>query len=120
MNTTGSRALSNQMCLCIARALRPGPLGFCALERAVEAPHPPALSARLKAMIRDGLITRSVVTLGPPAVTRYELTDLGLELAEHATGLMNWINKRRDEVEVAREKYKVLQAIEADHAHAAA
>jgi DNA-binding HxlR family transcriptional regulator len=118
MNTTGTRALNNEWTLLIVRQLRRGPLGFNALARGVNAPHAPALSSRLKAMIRDGLVERTVVTLGPPAVTRYSLTPLGRDLAEPATALVDWIESNRGEVEISREKYKVLQAIEANHAEA--
>jgi DNA-binding HxlR family transcriptional regulator len=105
MNTSGTRALNNQLCLRIARELRHKPLGFNAIERAVKAPHPPELSARLKAMIRDGLVTREVISLGPPASTRYSLTMLGRQLAEPATALIDFIDTHIDQVESARAKY---------------
>jgi DNA-binding HxlR family transcriptional regulator len=105
MNTSGTRALNNQLCLRIARELRRKPLGFNDIQRAVKAPHPPILSARLKAMMRDGLVTREVISLGPPASIRYHLTDLGRQLAEPATALINWIDTHVDEVEISRAKY---------------
>lgn len=111
MNTVGVRALHNEWCHKIARQLRHGASGFNALARAVAAPNAPMLSSRLKAMARDGLVTRTVVTLGPPAVTRYSLTPLGHALAEHATALVDWIESNRGEVEVAREHYRVVQAM---------
>ena len=113
MNTTGTRALTNEWALLIARQLRRGEMGFNELARAVRAPHAPMLSSRLKAMIRDGLLTRTVHTLGPPAVTRYALTDLGRTLAEPAAALTDWIDSNRGEVEVARELYRVKQVMAA-------
>jgi DNA-binding HxlR family transcriptional regulator len=110
MNTSGTRALNNQMCLRIARELRRGSLGFNAIERAVKARLAPELSSRLKAMIRDGLITREVLSLGPPASTRYSLTALGRQLAEPATTLIDFIDTHVDEVEISRAKYVASSA----------
>jgi DNA-binding HxlR family transcriptional regulator len=108
--TTGTRALNNEWCLKIARQLRHGPKGFNVLQRAIGAANPPALSTRLKAMIRDGLVTREVISLGPPASTRYTLTALGRQLAEPATALIDWIDTHVDEVEVSRAKYRVASS----------
>jgi len=104
--TTGTRALNNEWCLNIARQLRHEPKGFNVLQRAIGAANPPALSTRLKAMIRDGLVTREVISLGPPASTRYSLTALGRQHAEHASALVDWIDAHRDQVEIARAKYR--------------
>jgi DNA-binding HxlR family transcriptional regulator len=107
-----SRALTNQWTLRVAHVLRNGPLRFNALDRAVDAPNPPMLSTHLKKMRRDGLVERHVIELGPPARVEYSLTPLGADLARPASAMVTWVDCRMPEVEVARERYRVLQAQE--------
>ena len=71
MTTKRTRALTNQYGLRIVCALKRGPQRFNALERAIEAPNPPALSKLLKRMQRDGLVARRVIAIGPPAHVEY-------------------------------------------------
>jgi DNA-binding HxlR family transcriptional regulator len=59
---------------------------------------------------RDGLVERRVIDLGPPARVEYSLTPLGADLARPASAMVTWVDCRMPEVEVARERYRVLQA----------
>jgi DNA-binding HxlR family transcriptional regulator len=72
------------------------------LERWTEMPNAPMFSAHLKKMIRDGLITRNVKALGPPAVVFYELTPLGHSLSAPAYELLSWISANKTKVFEAR------------------
>jgi len=106
------RSLTNAWTLRVAHALRRGPLRFNALDRAINAPNPPMLSTHLKKMARDGLVERVVIELGPPAPVEYRLTPLGADLAEPASAMVARVDSRMPQVEIARERYRVVQAQE--------
>jgi DNA-binding HxlR family transcriptional regulator len=55
------------------------------------------LTQTLRALERDGLITRSVTPTVPVTVS-YELTDLGLSLHQLVRGLKAWAESNMDEV----------------------
>jgi DNA-binding HxlR family transcriptional regulator len=107
-----TKSISNVWTLRIAHALSGGPLRFNVLDRAVNAPNAPMLSTYLKRMARDGLIARRVIELGPPARVEYGLTPLGLELAKPASELVTFVDRSMPQVDLARERYSVLQAQE--------
>jgi len=107
---TNLRAVTSTLTLRIVHALWRGPLRFNAIERAALAVHPPQLSRHLKKMARDGLITRCVVALGPPAHIEYALTPLGTTLASPASELLGWVDEHADQVEAAREHHRALSA----------
>ena len=62
------------------------------------------LTQTLRALERDGLITRTVTPTVPVTVT-YELTDLGLSLHEVMRGITVWAEAHMDEVLSHREAY---------------
>src|ERR1700733_3374490 len=103
--TRETRAIMNHLCLRIVAALRNGPRRFNDLERAVGAPHPPALSSRLKRMARGGLGGRTVIETGPPAHVEYALTSLGRDLLKPASGLLDWVAHNGETIRFAREQY---------------
>jgi DNA-binding HxlR family transcriptional regulator len=116
MTATNTRVLTNQLALRIVARLQHGALRFNALERAVNAPNPVALSQLLKKLQRDGIVIRTVIRLGPPAVTEYALTDLGAGLAAPAGALMAWLDQNKQSVVQARQTSRDRK--EADHAAA--
>lgn len=61
------------------------------------------LTQTLRALERDGLLTRTVTPTVPVTVT-YELTDLGLSLHHVTRGLRQWAQSHMDEVFTSREK----------------
>jgi DNA-binding HxlR family transcriptional regulator len=62
------------------------------------------LTQTLRALERDGLVSRSVTPTVPVTVT-YELTDLGLSLYEMMRGLKTWAEVHMDDVLAHRETY---------------
>jgi DNA-binding HxlR family transcriptional regulator len=55
------------------------------------------LTQMLRALERDGLITRTAIPTVPVTVS-YELTELGLSLHQIMRGLKSWAETHRDEV----------------------
>lgn len=110
MTTMTNTALISQFTLRIVRALQGGPMRFNALDRAAQAPNPVRLSKRLKLLVRDGIVERRVIQLGPPAVTEYSLTPFGADLAKPAAALIEWTEAHADEVRSARDYHKSLAA----------
>src|SRR3954470_9700828 len=66
-----------------------GPLRFGEIAQAVPAVSDRLLSERLKDLEARGLLTR-VTDAGPPAATRYVLTEMGRELAPAVAALTAW------------------------------
>ncbi|MEU4652484.1 helix-turn-helix domain-containing protein [Streptomyces sp. NPDC023723] len=62
------------------------------------------LTQTLRALERDGLVTRTVTPTVPVTVT-YELTGLGLSLFEMMRGLKSWAEDHMDDVLAHRETY---------------
>ncbi|MGW9496805.1 winged helix-turn-helix transcriptional regulator [Streptomyces prasinus] len=62
------------------------------------------LTQTLRALERDGLLTRTVTPTVPVTVT-YELTDLGLSLHHVTRGLRQWAQTHMDQVLTNREKH---------------
>ena len=62
------------------------------------------LTQTLRALERDGLITRTATPTVPVTVT-YELTGLGLSLHEMMRGLKTWAQANMDEVLTNRSAY---------------
>lgn len=97
-----ARVIADEMAMRIVAHLRFGPVGFNALDRAVNAPNPMRFSRIVKKLMRDGIIDRRVITLGPPAKTEYSLTSLGRDLSEPASLMVKWIDRNAGEIEAAR------------------
>jgi DNA-binding HxlR family transcriptional regulator len=70
-------------------ALMEGPLRFTALRQRVGGVAPKVLTQTLRAMERDGLLTRTVFAQVPPRVD-YALTDLGVSLGGPIAVLTDW------------------------------
>lgn len=62
------------------------------------------LTQTLRALERDGLLTRTVTPTVPVTVS-YELTDLGLSLHQLTRGLRSWAQSHMDEVLEHREEH---------------
>ena len=62
------------------------------------------LTQTLRALERDGLLTRTVTPTVPVTVT-YEMTDLGVSLQDVMGGLKAWAEAHMDEVLANRERY---------------
>jgi DNA-binding HxlR family transcriptional regulator len=62
------------------------------------------LTQTLRALERDGLVTRTVTPTVPVTVS-YQLTDLGRSLHQTIRGLKSWAEQHMDDVRASREEY---------------
>ncbi|GII42407.1 winged helix-turn-helix transcriptional regulator [Planotetraspora phitsanulokensis] len=77
---------------------------FSELNRAIEGISQRMLTHTLRALARDGLVSRTVHASVPPRVD-YELTELGRTLLGPLTALDEWANAHRDDIRAARERH---------------
>lgn len=69
--------------------LRGGPRRFSEIARAVDGISQKMLTQTLRALERDGMVTRTMYPEIPPRV-EYALTDLGISLCDPLTSLEQW------------------------------
>ena len=81
-----------------------GPLRFNALKRAADGITQRMLSATLRRLERDGLLTRTVHATVPPQV-EYALTDRGRSLHRILADLVAWTEDNLDDIRQCRERY---------------
>lgn len=81
-----------------------GPLRFNALRRAVDGITQRMLSATVRRLERDGLITRTVHPTVPPRV-EYALTERGRSLHRVLAELVAWTEANLDDIRRCREEY---------------
>lgn len=74
---------------------------FSELSRKCEGISQKMLTQTLRAMEREGLVTRTVFPVIPPKVV-YALTDLGLGLSKAFCGVWEWAEENRDTILQAR------------------
>ncbi|MFD8491728.1 winged helix-turn-helix transcriptional regulator [Amycolatopsis sp. NPDC059657] len=74
----------------IIAALKPGPLRFFELRDKIDGVSEKMLSQKLRLLVRDGLIDRTVEPSVPPKVS-YELSELGRGVSRPLDGLVRWI-----------------------------
>jgi DNA-binding HxlR family transcriptional regulator len=82
-------------------ALRDGPRRFSALATTVDGVSQKMLTQTLRALERDGLVTRTVYPQIPPRV-EYALTELGHSLRQPLRQLEHWATTHMDAVLQAR------------------
>ncbi|RYD46924.1 MAG: transcriptional regulator [Sphingomonadales bacterium] len=82
---------------------------FSELGRAVPGISQKMLTQTLRAMEREGLVTRTIYPEVPPRV-EYRLTDLGHELAEAFCGVWTWAERNIARIEAARTAYDARAA----------
>ena len=70
------------------------------------------LTATVRTLERDGLVSRTVHPVVPPRVD-YRLTDLGLTLLGTVCQLMGWAVGHADDIEAARAAYDERTAVRA-------
>ncbi|WP_085027867.1 winged helix-turn-helix transcriptional regulator [Ensifer aridi] len=95
----------------VVGALSDGPLRFNAIMRAVGGVSHRMLTLTLRALERDGLVTRTAYATIPPKV-EYELTVLGRSLIEPLRVLATWAVKHRPAMEKARAKFDAAKNID--------
>ncbi|ADU05674.1 MULTISPECIES: winged helix-turn-helix transcriptional regulator [Micromonospora] len=82
----------------------PRPMRYSELSRTLAGVSQKMLTQTLRALERDGLVTRTVEPTVPVTVT-YELTALGLSLLKTIQGLKVWAETHMDDVLTNREAY---------------
>jgi len=88
----------------IITCLREGPRRFSELQAPLRGITPKVLTESLRAMERDGMITRTAYQEIPPRV-EYELTDLGRSLFEPLDAQCAWTREHYEELRAARARY---------------
>jgi DNA-binding HxlR family transcriptional regulator len=103
-------ALTKEFSLKILSVLKTGARRFCQIEQMTAAKNPIYLSRILKKLVRDGIITRTVITLGPPARIKYQLTQIGLDLINPELSRAAWNNLHQDHIADARQASNAAKA----------
>ncbi|MCW2736570.1 helix-turn-helix domain-containing protein [Nocardioides sp.] len=85
-------------------SLEDGPLRFSALRARIGGVAPKVLTQTLRAMERDGLLTRTVHAQVPPRVD-YELTPLGASLTGPIATLTDWAETHLSAILASRGDY---------------
>jgi DNA-binding HxlR family transcriptional regulator len=89
-----------------------GPKRFSEIKREVGGISQRMLTLTLRALERDGLVTRTVTPSIPPRVD-YELTDLGRSLLAPVQALGSWALSNRERIEEARRRFDATAMREA-------
>ncbi|HEX4818405.1 MAG TPA: helix-turn-helix domain-containing protein [Nonomuraea sp.] len=92
----------------IIRCLESGPRRFTELQIPLRGITPKVLTASLRAMERDGLITRTAYDEVPPRVV-YALTDLGRSLLDLQNTACEWSRRHLAELTAARESWEAAR-----------
>jgi DNA-binding HxlR family transcriptional regulator len=81
-----------------------GEVRFTRLRERIGGVSQKMLTKTLRQLERDGLVTRRVHPVVPPHVD-YRLTPLGESLAESVCGVWLWVDKYKEEVDQARQRF---------------
>jgi DNA-binding HxlR family transcriptional regulator len=92
----------------VVTVLGDGPRRFNALRRALGSISQRMLTLTLRALERDGFVTRTVFPSIPPRVD-YALTDLGRSLLAPVSALDLWARQNRTAMEEARRRFDAGQ-----------
>ncbi|MFC3079017.1 winged helix-turn-helix transcriptional regulator [Phenylobacterium terrae] len=85
----------------VVMQLSEGPRRFSELRDGIGGISQKMLTATLRGLERDGLVTRTVFPTIPPRVD-YELTDLGRDLTIPVLALGEWAQRNQPRIEAAR------------------
>jgi len=85
-------------------SLAHGPRRYTELAKRIDGVSPKMLTQTLRALERDGLISRTVQAVVPPRVD-YALTKLGESLLDLVGALESWAQTHMDDVLAARSEY---------------
>lgn len=99
--------LSDKWVGLVVAALSDGPRRYGELSRKIAGVSPKMLTQTLRALERDGLLSRTV-TPSVPVRVDYELTPLGAGLAGLLTAVKAWAETHFEEVRAARERYDAM------------
>jgi DNA-binding HxlR family transcriptional regulator len=93
----------------VVSTLGGGPKRFNELRKALGSISQRMLTLTLRALERDGLVTRTVFPTVPPRV-QYELTRLGRSLLDPVSELGLWARKNRTAIQAARSRFDAGEA----------
>jgi DNA-binding HxlR family transcriptional regulator len=96
--------IGDRWSLLVLLVLAPKTLRFTEVKRAIGDISQRMLSQTLRALEKDGYVSRAVYPTVPPKV-EYCLTDLGRSLLEKIDPLVEWANAHHDLVRQARDSY---------------
>lgn len=96
----------------ILLSLEDGSLRFSGIKRAIGDITQRVLTENLRALERDGYITRDVVP-GPPVEVHYQLTRTGTALVARFLPLVTWAVEHYDHVQAARKNYDSVHGVPA-------
>lgn len=104
--------LANKWTALVLGALARHPHRFGELRRAVGGISQKMLTQNLRALERDGLVTRTVYPTTPPTV-EYALTELGADVSAHLIALSTWSQANFSRIRAARDAYdnRVMQPV---------
>ena len=77
---------------------------FSEIKKSIEGISQTMLTATLRSLERDGIVSREVFPEVPPKV-EYELTSFGLGLLKPMNMLLEWVSENWGEVKKARKRY---------------
>ena len=101
--------LSDKWVSLVVAALSRGPMRYSDLSRKIAGVSPKMLTQTLRALERDGILSRTV-TPSVPVRVDYELTHLGGSLALLLTAVKDWAETHIEEVHEARGRYDTQNA----------
>ncbi|MCZ8283806.1 MAG: helix-turn-helix domain-containing protein [Aquidulcibacter sp.] len=88
----------------ILLSLEDGPRRFSAIKRVIGDITQRVLTENLRALERDGYLTREVIA-GPPVEVHYALTPMGSDLVARFIPLVTWAAEHYDSVQAARKRF---------------
>jgi DNA-binding HxlR family transcriptional regulator len=96
--------ISDKWVTLILVALARGPLRYSDLRKVIAGVSQKMLTQTLRALERDGLVSRTV-TAGVPVRVDYQLTPLGQSLMPAVTAVKSWAEEHIAEIEASRAAY---------------
>ena len=102
----------------VVKILGGGPMRFNELKRTIDGISQRMLTLTLRALERDGLVTRTVYPSVPPRV-EYELTTLGRSLLAPVSALAMWAIDHRGAIDGARTKFDARESTKTSKSRAA-
>lgn len=96
--------LGDKWTILIIMQLRDQPKRFGELKRAVVGISQRMLTLTLRALERDGIVSRTVYPTVPPSV-EYALTDLGLSFSAPVEEVGGWVFLNHDKIHAARSAF---------------
>lgn len=97
-------AISDKWVTLVLSALDEGPMRYSDLARRIAGVSQKMLTQTLRALERDGLVSRTV-TAGVPVRVDYQLTPLGESLIPTVNAVKSWAEKHIGEIEASRAAY---------------